>query len=472
MEAQEGWRAGRRGLRLRPAAERGSALLVLVFATLSLTAMAVAYVVGLPVTLRDMRERHDLSSARLLALGAEAEAERSLRTGGTGNLDGNAKDGTLTELPASTGGGGTGPVTGSTGVAAIVASRPSGSFAARARTLADGTTLIETAAIDGGVLQHLARVVRRISVLPYTHALFARTSIDGRNGELMADSYDSRLGRYTDQAVNEFVDPNDRSWIYARNKAQLGADGSIALPDGVVLGDVHPGPGSSYVPSPGTYVTGSTAPSAATLDPQVATYAVPTQTDNANLGSLLRSGNTFWAVQGDGDAIVPSGTYVVDSFWAYQQRVRITGDVKLYVRGTFYIGREAVVRVEEGASLSIYADGAWVYISGDGLQNRTRVPANIRLYATADPTGQPAAGDTPPTIFLDGSRPFIGTIYAPESPVEFYRQDDFRGAVVADRIVLDGTRHRIHYDEALSQVTDVAPESSRYETVAAWRLGP
>jgi len=454
--------------------ERGSAMLALVLVTLSLTAMGIAYVASLPTTLRAMRERRALTSARFLALGAGAEAQQSLQNGGSGNLDGNAYDGTLILLPATTGSqtGAGGPVTGGTGVAELVRALPNGSFAARVRTLADGTTLIESAAVEEAIVRHVAWVVRRVATRPYSRALFGRTAIEGRSGVLFADSFDSRAGKYSDQDVNLFTAPNGRTWKYARKRAMLGADGAIELPDGVVLGSVHPGPGSAFLPSSDTYVTGSTAPSAATTDPPPAIYTVPSQNDNARLGSLLRGGNTIWAVGGGDDAIIQAGTYVVQSFESSKQDVKIKGDVTIYVRGSFIIGANSKVRVEKGASLRVYSDGSLIDISGDGIDNKTRVPANVRFYAAADPSGKPAPSDAPPRIFLDGDKAFIGTIYAPESRVEFRRQKDFQGSIVADVIRLDASEHRIHYDEALSQLADSAPQTVRYETVGAWRLGP
>jgi hypothetical protein len=70
---------------------------------------------------------------------------------------------------------------------------------------------------------------------------------------------------------------------------------------------------------------------------------------------------------------------------------------------------------------------------------------------------------------ITGSTGFYGGIYAPDATINITGNADVFGSIVARQVNLTGSA-TIHYDEAMTDVTDISNEYSR--TLVSWRELP
>lgn len=439
--------------------ERGSALVAMLFVTLTLAAVSMAYVTVVPTSLRATRDRTALMRARYWALEGAARAQRGLQTGQATNLDGNAMTGQVVA------------VAGDDDAFADLREEPNGTFRVRTSALPEQDThLIESAAVMHGIVQRVAQVVRRRAVSPYSHAAFGVGSVDyGGVNDLLSDSYDSTQGSYQSQSKLEQTMPNGKTYRYASARGAIGSDGSVRLPNGAIFGDVRPGPTGIFGPSEHTYVTGSTVPTAVGRELAPPTWTVPTVTNNhhGSVASLINSSGGLVLSNG-AEVTVPEGDYVVNSLSVFWGRIDVQGHVRLYVRGPFYVGLFGQMRIRSGATLEVFVDSTEsVRTYNSGVRNQSGSgPSRFRVYAAADPNGGGGAG---PLVEIAQTVPFEGVVYAPRSPV-YVSAPSVEGAIVGDFVGLSGQEQRFSFDRSLERLEDVAPRVTRYENVATWWL--
>jgi hypothetical protein len=119
------------------------------------------------------------------------------------------------------------------------------------------------------------------------------------------------------------------------------------------------------------------------------------------------------------------------------QSLVINGDVTIYVKDTFDMSGQSQLIIEPGARLDIYVQKSTA-ISGDGIVNRTGIPANFNYYGSKENY----------QIYYSGKSSFIGTVYAPSAKMDLTGASHFMGASVSNEIVLGGN-FQFHYDECL-----------------------
>ena len=245
-----------------------------------------------------------------------------------------------------------------------------------------------------------------------TYAVFSNTSIQ-MSGNVILDSYDSRLGSYESQAP--------------RSNGDLGTNtagaGMVMMSGNVrVKGDAIVGPGgnpSQVITTSGhVVIEGSrTAASALrALDP------VQLPSGCTNQGSLSLSGNTTLTLTG--------GTYCYSSVnIAGNGRLIFTGPASFYVTGNFTLG-------------------------GNGFISSNDLPANLKLFVQGTRT-----------VAINGNGNIYGVVYAPQSGVNISGNGWIYGSATGNTLQQSGNG-QVHYDEALNQGGD--PNLSGQGRVLAW----
>lgn len=253
----------------------------------------------------------------------------------------------------------------------------------------------------------------------------------GRSGVTMSgglvDSYDSGLGTYASQVSGGFAGSDGR----------LASNGNIALSGTpTIRGDAVPGPGMA-VTGDTSLVSGSIAPAATpiTLDPFV--YAPPIAATGAHSGS-----GTFGP-----------GAYRFTSFNVPGgQTVTFSGDVDLYVDGTFTISGSGQAILQATGKLRIYHGTGNFTLSGGGVINQDQKPSNLRVFSAT--TG---------SVTCSGSAALYGAVHAPAASGTISGSAGVYGSFQAQSLTLSGGAN-VHCDVGLAgsaarfTVTAIRPE--------------
>jgi hypothetical protein len=144
------------------------------------------------------------------------------------------------------------------------------------------------------------------------------------------------------------------------------------------------------------------------------------------------------------DYLLTSGTYVMDELsLSGSQKMVVTGDAILYVKGEIKISGNAEIDIAVGGSLKLYAGGD-AAISGNGIQNANNMASKLTIL------GLPTCS----SFKLDGNASFTGTMYAPNA--DFVANGggadryDCVGAVIVKSVRMNG-HFLFHYDEDLGR---------------------
>ena len=140
-----------------------------------------------------------------------------------------------------------------------------------------------------------------------------------------------------------------------------------------------------------------------------------------------------------------SGNYVMNTLnLNSSQKLLVTNDVVLYVKGTLSILGNASIEISPGSSLSLYVGGSFTQIAGNGIINPNSNASSFSYWGLNSNT----------TVNMSGNASFTGTIYAPNANLTLggggSTTYDFAGAAVAKTVKLNG-HYQFHYDEALGE---------------------
>lgn len=242
--------------------------------------------------------------------------------------------------------------------------------------------------------------------------------IDG-NGSLTTDSYDSSAGAYG--AGNVYLNGD----ICSDNDIDL--DGNVSIGGDAMFGD-----GFALTTAGNAYdiygVVTEQRESVAVPPFDMADAAV--NNDNATIGLTTVHNRdpfnaTFWdfEVTGNDSMTIPPGTY-------YMTSAALTGQATLIITGptVFFISGPAA-------------------FTGGGLVNVSQNPSDLIIYSTG------------PTLEIDGSAGFYGSIIAPTTTVTFTGNSQIYGTVMAGFLQLAGDT-QIHIDSnAVLDLFGVGPEA-------------
>ena len=240
-------------------------------------------------------------------------------------------------------------------------------------------------------------------------------------GNANTDSYDSSTGPY--DASNHFHDGDVGTNSMATGGVNI--SGSI-----FVDGQVAVGPN---VADPTSVVTGYN-PSFITGDPKVvsmgAQFPMPDVTVPTGLACLDHT------VTGSTMETLPPGTYCYHDLTIQgHAALTTTGSVKIYLTGKLRAQGDSTVGVVDHPSKMVF------------------------LMAT----------DSEATLdegTVTGTNAFYGALYGPKATITVTGDADVFGAIIAKQVNLQGSA-RIHYDESLTQLTDVS--NVFHTAVVEWR---
>ena len=146
------------------------------------------------------------------------------------------------------------------------------------------------------------------------------------------------------------------------------------------------------------------------------------------------------------DYVFRDGDYSTDTI---DGKILVLGKARVYVSGDISLTGQESITITPGLATSpnrftIYAAGANVKLTGNGVINQTGDAKNFYLYGL--PTNK--------EIDISGNGTFAGVIYAPDAKLHMggggNNTQDFVGAAVVGSVKMNG-HFKFHYDESLSK---------------------
>jgi hypothetical protein len=298
-----------------------------------------------------------------------------------------------------------------------------------------------TAMIGAGRAALESRVVRSTSG-SITRALLSNRKMDIKKG-FFADSYDSALGSYASQAVNDhgkYDYADDGAIVISNDKLRIEKDAFVG-------GDIFAGPTATVQlkdKKGDLSITGQMG----SLSAPVSMPPLSMPSCGPSAGKLHLHGNN--SLPGF-DLLLSPGTYHWDEFKIHKDtEAKIVGpativvgtkleiDAGLQIDDTngpvvFYVGKEAKIKKDADIAVaSNSAAGLWI-----GLAHPPEYDANGKKKKVKH------------KVKVEGT--FTGVIYAPDAKVEFKKEAVVYGSVMANEVKFKagGT---FHYDEALSRI--------------------
>lgn len=360
---------------------------------------------------------------------------------------------------------------GDIGTAELPATYGDGLLWVEAEDLGGGLTSLTSTGLVGSGRFSLSMVVERDSASVAGMGFFADDDVVIGAGVLV-DSYDSAAGPYVPAVVDEdkggggqldmggLSDPlggvsGGGSTSRVGSNADIHVNGSAEQPT-LISGDVQPGPSGSVILGEGVTIAGSTAPS-----------SNPFELPGIEVPTIASKGDMTVGARGS-LSVLPAGE-------AAYGILRVPAGRTLTVQGpaTLVVSR---FRLEAGASLVLDAaqgpitihvtqELSWAPQSNVSCTHLT--PESLALQVSAsEPFDRDGDGDLDPPAQFQSSGDFLGTVYAPHSPLSIAAATEVFGAIAAQSLQLeDGAQ--VHFDEALA-VADAGAGSDLL--VTAWRV--
>ncbi|MBK7645586.1 MAG: hypothetical protein IPJ19_21560 [Planctomycetes bacterium] len=261
--------------------------------------------------------------------------------------------------------------------------------------------------------------------------LYANQQIDMAGGALV-DAYDSTQGLYRPSGggppVQAFVGCNQSINLAGKSGALAGAR---------IDGDAIPGPSGSVIRGKGATVTGSTAPALEstelpTLQIQVPVDAIAMQ-PAPGVAQHLPAGDYAWTV------------------------LHLVNGASLVIDGPANVVLDQLV-LDTGSQLTLDGNSGTVFVSvrsyvkltaGSQFSTLSLAPERVSLLTSASETidrNGDGIPDAPVTLASSGA--FYGLFYAPGAQLDLPPSFTVFGALVADRVHLQGGA-QVHLDRAL-----------------------
>lgn len=159
-------------------------------------------------------------------------------------------------------------------------------------------------------------------------------------------------------------------------------------------------------------------------------------------------GSAFEPLGGNVDGVnytyvLTSGNWELSSLsLSGQQKVLVTGDATLYVRGDVSMSGQSTIQIQPGASLAMYVGGPSTSMHGNGIANREGNALAFQYYGLPTNT----------SIAIGGNASITGVIYAPQAAMTLggggSDTHDIVGSTVTDSVKMNG-KFNFHYDESL-----------------------
>lgn len=422
----------------------GSVMFAALAVVLTVTVLASCLLQLSAVTTREQAQSVDTKRAFYLAESGLSESWYGLKVGKSGNIG-------TAELPASYG---------------------DGLLWVEAEDIGAGRTSLTSTGLVGSGRFALSMVVESDGTTVAGMGFFADQDVV-IGEDVTVDSYDSSTGPYVEvvevlakgaggllgsdglsDSVEEIVGG-------VASTSRVGSNGDITVngsPDAptFISGDVQPGPSGSVIVGEGVTIAGSTAPSSKPFElPQIDVPAITSRGD-MTVGargslSVLPTGESAYGL-----LRVPAG-----------RTLTINGPVTLVVaRFQLDAGANLVLNAGLGP-ITIHTTEALSWAPGSNVNCLHEDPSSLSLQVSAgvwfDRDGD---GDDDPPAQFQPTGHFLGTVYAPNSPLQLAAATEIFGAVAAESLELaEGAR--LHFDEALAAVN---PGTGGDLVVTAWRV--
>jgi len=397
----------------RAAPRAGSAL---VFVLISMIGMVMIVMVIQQLGLRSesiVSSRVDGRRAFYLAEAALSEGMTAVRAGATGSV-------ARADAPAYLGGG-----------VVWVQSTP----------LAGGRTQLVATAMAGRGRAAMEAVVEIAAQDPLFQTVLNSREQMTLNSTVVIDSFDSSVGSYASQAVN-----NANGHTYANADGDVASNAGIVLnSDATVFGDATPGPGSSVAFASGSYVSGSTAPA-------TEAFAFPP----IDVPVVASSGP--FSLSNNGSATLPAGTHAFDDVSIGRNAVLTIEGPATVVMGDFEGGRDGRLAIDaRNGPVTLIIEGTYTHLLGFEAVPVEDSPMAVAFMLTG----------TQDIVFPNQAR-VRGAFYAPNANILFSNANEAWGSFAGNRVDMSSSM-RFHYDEHLADYWSTAGGDSDPLDVLLWR---
>ncbi len=270
----------------------------------------------------------------------------------------------------------------------------------------------------------------------YRKAAAATTSVDVLDSAAV-DSWDSGLGTYASQAVNDRL-----GTPYARPAGHVFGNTGIGLGiNASIFGNAQSAAVSPIAILPTNFVSGSTVTDPRTLD----------MADVTEPPEVMAMPSVPLQLSGVDTADLPSGIYRFSDLKVLDDSVlTITGPATIVV-DTFLSDAQGSIQVDATAGPVVWYFRGSIQMRGSAsIGSYSGRPFDTMLFVSTDNiTGFPGPTGNPALPLLIGQQSQLnGVLYAPQGLVNVTDQAQVFGAVYAERVRLTGTSW-VHYDESL-----------------------
>lgn len=423
---------------------RGSVMFAALAVVLTITVLASCLLQLSSTTSREQTQSIDTKRAFYLAESGLSEAWYGLKVGKSGNIG-------TPELPASYG---------------------DGLLWVEAEDLGGGRTSLTSTGLVGSGRFSLSMVVERDGTTVAGMGFFADDDVTIGQGVLV-DSYDSASGPYVETVVkvvdgggdllglNGLTDPVEDIVGSGGSTSRVGSNGDIHVNGSpsqptLISGDVQPGPSGSVIQGEGVTIAGSTAPA-----------SNPFELPAIEVPPLVSKGDMTVGARGS-LSVLPAGEAAYGTLRVPAGRtLTVTGPATLVVsRFQLDAGASLVLDAATGPiTIHVTQELSWAPQSSVTCTHQT--PESLALQISAsEPFDRDGDGDLDAPAQFQASGDFLGTVYAPHSPLQILAATEVFGAIAARSLQLeDGAK--LHFDEALA----VAQGGADAELVVmAWRV--
>jgi hypothetical protein len=265
------------------------------------------------------------------------------------------------------------------------------------------------------------------------------------------DSYDTGAALAYDEktaGANGHVGTNSSTVASAGGGIYLSSQdtiyGNVACGAGTPVGavdDVIDTHAANTLIEGGKYVLGT--PFDMTLNPSASSFVSGLVYDPSHPGLVAGS-------KGGTTVINSAKSGIYDSFvMDVNSKVRIEGDVTLYITGTgqdkgeFLMKNNTTIEIAQGSSLKlILGDTTFTQLSNTAVNNLTKTASNLVILGTEEFTGE---------MHWNSNTELYGAIAVPEASLHYDSNYDLYGSLVCDYLDFDANAD-IHYDEALGKL--------------------
>ena len=282
--------------------------------------------------------------------------------------------------------------------------------------------IVSVGAVGAGRVA-LERLVFHYSTDGYDAAIFADRDLV-LSSNVLVDSFDSSLGSYQDQALLG-------GSAFVGETAVVQSNGSVAVDAATsVHGDVHPGRDDGLVLASNVTLTGSQEPMPEErVLPPVDVPPIPVG------GPLFVAGVPM---------TLPPGDYGFAGIYVWNgSSLTVRGPSRIVLGDWVLNSNTQLVLDTTDGPIQVWALGDLDWRSNSNVSTLSQSATNASIFL---------AGGADQEATLRSNSEFYGRIYGPEARVEIRSNFEVFGAVLADELIL-GSNVRIHYDEALRQLS-------------------